>query len=76
MGWSKGSGIFDEIIDCLVETEIDDDQREIIYNKLVEVFIDYDCDTLDECIGKDDVFDRVFRSNFSIEKDDEEEYEG
>lgn len=61
MGWSSGSGIFDDIINALLEAEVDDEQRQIIYTKLIETFTYFDCDTLFECMGKDEVFDKVLK---------------
>lgn len=78
MGWSSGSSIFSEIIDCLLETDIDDDSRESIYNKLIEVFVDYDCDTLYECMKKDPVFDKCLNELYPedeyIETDENEDF--
>lgn len=70
MGWARGSSIFDDIIDSLIEAEVDDSQKEIIYARLIETFTSHDCDTLYECLQKDDVFDKVFKQ---IESDYYEE---
>ena len=61
MGWSRGSTIFDDIIDALLEAEVDDSQREIIYTRLIDTFQSHDCDTLFECTKKDDVFDKTLK---------------
>jgi hypothetical protein len=72
MGWSRGSTIFDDIIDSLIEADVDDEQRKLIYTKLIETFQDYDCDTLFECMKKDPIFDKVFKE---IEDIDDSTYE-
>lgn len=60
MGWASGSSLFSDIIDAVVECEIDDETRKMLYEKLIPTFEDEDCDTLDECVGKDSMFDSVF----------------
>lgn len=69
MSWSKGSIIFDEIISVLVDKVDDDDSRAAIYRELIPVFEEYDCDTLEECVGSDPVFDIVFKETGSSDDD-------
>jgi hypothetical protein len=60
MGWSGGSGLFRELID-VVNLEVKNPLiRKKIYEKMIKAFEDYDCDTLQECLEKDDIFDLVF----------------
>ncbi len=73
MSWSRGSGIFTEIIEALNDADVDDSQREKIYTSLIEIFEDFDCDTLDECLGDDPVFDRVFKQSTAEEEIEDEE---
>jgi hypothetical protein len=61
MGWSSGSKIMTEIIETLMETIVDEDDRAETYSALIDIFEDHDCDTLDECLEIDDVFDGVYR---------------
>ena len=61
MGWSSGSKIMTEIIETLMETIVDEDDRAETYSALIDIFEDYDCDTLDECLEIDEVFDEVYR---------------
>lgn len=64
MGWSTGSSLFSDIIEIL-KAEIDDeDIREEIYVRMIEVFQDHDCDNLEECLGEDTVFDNVFNNQY------------
>ena len=71
MGWSSGSSLFSDIIDAVVECEIDDETRKMLYEKLIPVFEDEDCDTLDECVGKDSMFDSVFHTLYPTDNDDD-----
>lgn len=75
MSWSRGSGLFAEIIDALNDADVDDSQREKIYQHLIEAFEDLDCDTLDECVGEDPVFDKVFKEYSEPEEDEDSEDE-
>lgn len=60
MGWSSGSRVADDLIKALLETVDDDYVREEFYKKMIEIFEDHDCDTLDECVGVDAAFDSAF----------------
>lgn len=60
MGWSSGSRVADDLIKALSETVEDDYIREEFYRKMIEIFEDHDCDTLDECVGVDAAFDSAF----------------
>lgn len=60
MAWRNGSIIFSELIDVVQNVVKDDDARALIYNKMLEVFVDEDCDTLDECLGIDTIFDECY----------------
>jgi hypothetical protein len=60
MGWSSGSRVADDLIKALLETVEDDYVREEFYKKMIEIFEDHDCDTLDECVGVDAAFDSAF----------------
>ncbi len=65
MGWSTGSMILSGIIKTIernVEHSVD---RQEIYEDLIDIFEDYDCDTLDECLGESEEFDLVYKSMYS-----------
>ena len=73
MGWSSGSAVFADIITVLKDKVEDIPLREEIYEDLIPVFENADCDTLDECLDIDIAFDTVFKGlNPDIE---DEEYE-
>lgn len=61
MGWNSGSRLFKELILSLNEAEVDENQREMIYTRMIEVFTDDDWDTPDECLDLDKVYDRVLK---------------
>lgn len=65
MGWSTGSMILSGIIKTIernVEHPVD---RQEIYEDLIDIFEDYDCDTLDECLGESEEFDLVYKSMYT-----------
>jgi hypothetical protein len=72
MGWSSGSGLFGELIDSLMKHVSDDDDRKAIYLDMIEAFEAHDWDTLDECVGVDDVYDEIYEERYP--SDDDEDY--
>ena len=73
MGWSSGSGLFAEIAEVIADTVADEDDRRIIYEAMIEAFMDRDCDTLEECVGIDHVLDEVLVESSSEEEDEDDE---
>jgi len=61
MGWNKGSGLFERLIEVLFDKVDDPDTREEIYVEMIAAFEDLDCDTLQECLGEDEAFDSALR---------------
>jgi hypothetical protein len=72
MGWSSGSRLAGELIEAAKDTISDAVERGEFYQLMVDRFQDFDCDTLDECIGIDLVFDEVWNELYP---DDDYEYE-
>lgn len=72
MGWATGSGLMSDIIENLNETDLDEEARMKVYEVLISSFENYDCDTLHECTGTDNVFDEIFYSMYPPENDDYE----
>lgn len=71
MGWASGSRLLNNVID-VVATNVDDaDERVAIYLGLIEAFEDFDCDTIDECLGNDDSFDEAYEEYYGIEPEEE-----
>lgn len=64
MGWGSGSQIMDEVITVMKKAVKDEKAREKIYDKLIDTFEDFDCDTLCECVGNDNAFDLVFNKKY------------
>ena len=71
MGWASGSSLFDDIIDSINEVDIDEDTRKLLYEKMIPIFEDEDCDTLGECVGKDKAFDFVYNSLYPEEGEED-----
>ena len=72
MAWSTGASIFAEIAETITRYVSDEDDRKMIYKELVELFQDYDCDNLNECVDIDFVLDEVLIEAEIIEGDEEE----
>ena len=70
MGWATGSSLMEDVI-YGIKIEIDDfDTRVKVYKVLITSFEEYDCDTLQECIGLDDAFDDAYASfGYDIDND-------
>ena len=62
MGWASGSSLFSDIIETIQFHVPDEDTRGNMYVELISAFEAADCDTLDECLGEDPVFDSVFNT--------------
>jgi hypothetical protein len=60
MGWASGSGLFSDVIRILQKSVKEESVRKKIYKELISAFEDMDCDTLDECVEKDNAFDDVW----------------
>ena len=72
MSWNNGSEFFSSIIEILKDTVGDIPTRSDIYERLIPVFENADCDTLGECVGEDVAFDSVWETLYPT--DTEEEY--
>jgi hypothetical protein len=71
MGWASGSSLFSDIIDCINDCDIDEETRKLLYEKLIPIFEDEDCDTLQECLGEDKAFDQVYSSLYPQEEEED-----
>lgn len=71
MGWASGSSLFSDIIEAINDCDVDEDTRKLLYEKLIPIFEDEDCDTLQECLGEDSVFDKVYSSLYPQDEDDD-----
>jgi hypothetical protein len=75
MGWSRGSGLFSELIWIMMKTVPEDKVRREIYEHMLDAFEENDWDTQDECVGPDQVFDELFEERYPPEEEflDEDE---
>lgn len=62
MGWASGSSLFTGIIHIIKPAIPDEKKRQKVYVKLIDLFGDADCDTLDECLDHDPAFDVAFNN--------------
>ena len=72
MAWSRGADLFSEIAEMIFDKVADEDDRKAIYDEMIELFEDFDCDNLAECVGIDFVLDEALADAGIIEKDEEE----
>lgn len=73
MGWSSGSSLLSAIANIVSAHVRDEDDKKEIFEELVELFLDYDCDTLHECDGDDPILDEVLREQGILDSEDPEE---
>jgi hypothetical protein len=71
MGWASGSSLFSDIIEAVNDCDIDEETRISLYEKLIPIFEDEDCDTLQECLGEDSSFDKVYYTLYPPDQDDD-----
>lgn len=73
MGWSTGSTLMSDIIEQFEDLDIDDDTKKKIYTTLIESFSNFDCDTLDECVGVDNSYDEAYKELYPLNEEDYED---
>ena len=71
MGWASGSSLFSDIIEAINDCDVDDETKYMLYGKLIPIFEDEDCDNLQECLGQDSVYDKVYNSLYPPDDDSE-----
>jgi hypothetical protein len=71
MGWASGSSLFSDIIEAVNDCDIDEETRISLYEKLIPIFEDEDCDTLQECLGEDSSFDKVYHTLYPPDQEDD-----
>ncbi len=72
MGWAGGSELLIELIDVVEEAVDNDDAKAKIYERMIDGFMNFDCDTIYECIGKSKVFDETYRTNWPEDFEEEQ----
>ena len=73
MSWARGSMILTDIVSVISENVTSDDAKYQIYDQLIDIFESADCDTIDECLEIDDVFDEVYYDKYPEEDEPEED---
>lgn len=68
MGWGSGSRLADRLIEAAKIAISDEDERSEFYAHMIDAFEDADCDTLDECMGSDPIFDRLLKIVWNLEE--------
>lgn len=75
MGWASGSMLVAQMVSGIKDLVDDKDTRKDVYMVMIEAATDFDCDTLDECLGIDPAFDDALYEVFPDWKDVDEEDE-
>lgn len=74
MSWSSGSRLVADILTDIQEEVdlegVDDLTLRHIYSIIIRNFINFDCDTLDECLDIDPEFDKAYAEYYPDEEDD------
>jgi hypothetical protein len=66
MSWSRGSEVCERIISIMeyLHDGFYGNGLEEAYDELIEVFEDFDCDTLHECLGQSEAFDTAYAERY------------
>ena len=60
MGWSSGSELASKLIAVIKKTVEDKETRSVLYYHIISKFENHDCDVMDECLGIDKVYDKMY----------------
>lgn len=71
MGWSSGSPLMSRVIEAVAEHVPNNKSKLELFVDLIEAFEDFDCDTLDECLGEDAMFDAAYKEVYGHEEDED-----
>lgn len=72
MSWKGGYELLDSLIEVVEETVDNDDAKAKIYERMIDEFMNCDCNTIFECIGKSKVFDRVYKDFYPQDFEEEQ----
>ena len=70
MGWASGSILAASMVATAKKVFKDKDERYQFYRIMIEEFEAFDCDTLDEAMGIDKMYDKAYNELYP-EEDDE-----
>jgi hypothetical protein len=73
MSWARGSELFSRIAELIEAYVPNENSRIEIYSEMISAFEEFDCDTLDECVGIDSVLDELLKETYDSDLDDEED---
>ena len=70
MGWASGSALAASMVATAKKVFKDNEARYQFYRIMIEEFEAFDCDTLDEAMGIDKMYDKAYNELYP-EEDDE-----
>ena len=73
MSFARGSEVMDSVIKVILEHVEDFDVRVLIYEEVANTIWEMDGDTLDECLDKDDAYNKALE-NIGYLDEEEEDY--
>lgn len=59
MGWSGGADLMSDII-VAINNHSGENDKTNFYRDVINAFKSLDCDTLDECLGYDESYDKAY----------------
>jgi hypothetical protein len=59
VGWGSGSQLLGEVVELIDPYIYGDVAKARVYAKLIDLFEDHDCDTIDEARGVSESFDKA-----------------
>lgn len=68
-----GSAFLETMIDGIEDSSLSHSNRVLVYEVLIECFENYECDTINECLGADPAFDEAWKNTGHILDDTEAE---
>lgn len=64
MGWSSGTSLMEAVIVAIQANVPDEEVRYNLYEEIVDAFQDADWDNLDEVVGIDPAYDRLYKLKY------------
>lgn len=75
MGWGSGSRLMDELIELLETVVTNESEKKELFKGMITAFEDFDCDTLNECVGRSTAFDEAYSAIHPIDEDEDDWYD-
>jgi len=80
MGWSSGVTLFSSLVEIIKETVMDRDERQDLYDKMIDCFEEADCDNLSDLLPcNDEELREILRERYPSDdaewEDDEIEWD-